>query len=283
MSIAMFIFKCRCLSNILTCDLLACGLGKKCRARQASSRGRSIDLIDETFIEGDVDPHRAPDITQQRHGKQYGSCCQCLSYIFVTKNVIEHACRRHRSTSALQCFYVLTQCRCRIRGGFCQGISCRETSFHIRKPDSERAVGILLDDRYILSCHARIFLHYSKVLCGSPRQRSSSPPSRQLIDTSHKSDRQILARVRDGDERLPIRVLERMVVAAHAVENPAILLQHPDQLPAVSFHVATSSRAAGNSCGKFLARPWRWPQSAGGAYSSDRVYKYTHQENVVKL
>ena len=248
----MFIFKRRHLSNVFARDLLACGLGEKCRAGQASSRGRSIDLIDETFIKRDVDPDRAAGIAQQRHGKQYRTCCQCLSYIFIAKDVIDHASRRHQSTSALQSFNVLTQCRRRIRGSLCQGVACREASFHIRKPDSERAVGILFDDRYILGCHARIFFHASKVLSGPVRQGPSWPPSRQLIDASHKSDRQILARVRDGNEWFPIRMLERMVIAAHAVENPTILLQHPDQLAAVSFHVAHLVEGDRDLAAKFM-------------------------------
>jgi hypothetical protein len=262
----------RILSDAATCNLLACGLGEKCRAGQASSRSRGIDLIDEPFIEGDVDPDRATGIAQQRHREQHSTCSQCRLHLFIAQDIIDRTCRRHRSTGALQRFYMLTQRRRSIRRRFRQSIPCRETSFHIRKPDSERAVGVLFDDCYILDRHDR----------SDPWQPSWSP-SGELVDPSHEPDRQILTRMRDRDERLPIRMFERMVIAAHAIQNPTILLQHPDQLAAVSFHVARLVDGGRRETRPQRSSIWRVSVTpsipASLSRPGDRVYLNTHKIN----
>jgi len=270
----MLVIRYRFLSN--TRDLLTCSLGEKCRTGQTSSGGGSVNFIDQPFIEGDIDPDRATCIAQQRYGEQYSACSHRRLHVLIAQNIIDCTCRRHRSTGALQGFDVLAQGRRSICGCLCQCVACREASFHIRKPDSESAIGVLLDDRYILGHHTHVFLCRSEVLPGLLRQELLWPPSRQLVDTTHEADRQILTRVRDRNEWLPIRVLERVVIPTYAIKYPAILLQHPDQLAAVAFHVTTSSRAAGSPCRNGFARSWRWPQLAGGACILDRVYKYTH-------
>ncbi len=266
----------RTLSDAATCDLFARRLGEKSGTGQTARRGRSINLVYETFVERDINANRATGIAQQRHGKQDGTYSHSLPDIVVAQNVINRTGWRHRPTGTLQCFYVLAQSRRRIRGRFRQSITRRETSLHIRKPDSERAIGVLLDDRYILGRHAHIFFHRNDCeLLSDPHWQPSWSPSRKLVDPSHEPDRQILAWVRDRYERLPIRMLERVVIPAHAIQNPTILLQHPDQLAAVSFHVATSSSAAGKPCRKVLTRSRRWPP-LGGGMPYYRVYKYTH-------
>jgi hypothetical protein len=227
----------RHLSNTLACNLLACRLREKSRTGQTSSEGCGIDLIDKSLIQRNVDTDRAASIAQQRHGKQHGTSSQCRLHLFIVPDIIDRACRRHGPTRALQCLCMLTQGRSSISGRFRQRLACREASFYIRKPHSECAVGILLHDRNILSDPTQTLSPSSKVLPVRPGQRGSSP-SRHLVNVSYQPDRQIPARMRDGDERLAIRMLERMVIAAHAIENPTIPFQHPDQLTAVSFHSA---------------------------------------------
>jgi hypothetical protein len=54
--------------------------------------------------------------------------------------------------------------------------------------------------------------------------------------------------MRYGDYHVPLGMFEGVMIAAYAIRRPPVILQHSDQLATISFHLTTSSRAAGKSC-----------------------------------
>ena len=219
-------------------NFIACSLSQKSGTRQSSGRGRGIDLVNEPFVEGDINSDRSTGICQQRHGQQKSATRRRGSHVLVAHDVIDCPRRRDRSASTLQGFDVLTQGHRGIRGRFRQSITRRKTSLDIRKPDAECTVGVFLDNRYVLRRHARIISHNHWTSLSGQSRRASRPPSSQFVNAPHESNRQILAWVRDRNEFLAVGMLERVVISIDPVENPSVLFQHPDQLAAVSFHMA---------------------------------------------
>src|SRR5262249_52393605 len=112
---------------------------------------------------------------------------------------------------------------CCVGNGLFQGFACRKASLDVRKPDTERAIRFFFNDRYIL-CRHRFAAHLSR------------PPASQLVDPTHKAGRQIFAWMSHGNNRLGLRMLERVVIATDPIKNPPVSFQHCDQLAAVSFH-----------------------------------------------
>jgi hypothetical protein len=206
-------------------NFLASGLRDKSRAGQSSCRSSIIDLIDERLVERNVDPNSSTCIGKQRNSKQDSSCLDRCLDILVSQNNIRGTRRRHLPTCTFQRLCMLTKSGNRIRDSLFQSLTRRETSFDIWKPDTKGAVGVFLHDRYIVRRHC---LETSSHI-------RSQPPAGQLVNPAYESGRQIPPRMRHGDDCFPLGMLERVVIAIHPIKHPSILLQHPDQLAAVSF------------------------------------------------
>ena len=213
-------------------DFFARRLGDESGTSQASRRSRGIDLVDQRLVERNVDPHRPSGIGEKGYRKQQSTCLDRSSDILVTKNIVHGARRREPSAGAFQRFRVLTKSRCRIRDSFLQCVTCREAAFYVRKPDTEGAICFLFNDSYVVGRHRLVALNF----------HLSRPPPRELVDPSHESGRQIPSWMRHGDQDLPPGMLEGVVIAVHPIKLPSILLPHPDQLAAVSFHRAAPSK-----------------------------------------
>lgn len=196
-------------------------LRNKSRARQATGRCSFIDLIDKTFVERNIDTNRPARISQQWNGEQQSTRFNSCLNVSVTQNNFYVARSGHRSASTFQRFHVLTQCRRGVCYGFIQRISGRKAAFHVRKPDAKGTIGFLFDDRNVMHRH---------------QLDSSRSPSGQLIDPSHEASWQISARMRHRDDHVPFRMFKGVMITAHAVKHPTILLQHPDQLAAIPLH-----------------------------------------------
>ncbi len=207
-------------------DFLTSGLSEKGRTRQSSCRSSIIDLVDECLVERNIDPHGPTGIGKQRNSEQHSTCFDGCFHVFVPQDQIHGTCCRQSSPRAFKRFRMLTKSSRRIRNCFFQGFACREASFHIRKPDAESAVSFFFNDRYVIHRHC---LETSSYL------RSRTPAS-QLVNAPYQSDRQIPPGMRHGDDYVPLRMLVRVVIAIDPIKHPSILLQHPDQLAAVSFH-----------------------------------------------
>src|SRR5262245_59731851 len=135
-------------------NLLACGLCKKSRTREPSFRGRFIDLIDQSFVERDIDTHRSPGIGKQRNSEQNGACFNSSNNIFVAKHVIGGTRRCHPPACTLDCLDMLTKSHSRIRHSFVHRLSSRETPLDVGKPDAEGAVRLFFNDSYIVHRHS---------------------------------------------------------------------------------------------------------------------------------
>ena len=77
--------------------------------------------------------------------------------------------------------------------------------------------------------------------------------------------------MRHRDDLLAIRMFEGVMVAVDAIQHPSILLQHFDQLAAVSFHVAHLVE-----CSRSDRQQYELLERAGMG-CPDRVYKYTQK------
>lgn len=209
-------------------DFLTSGLGDESRARQSSCRRGIVDLIDEGLVERNVDSHRPACIGKQGNSKQHCSSLDGCFDILVAQDGIHGSCRRQPPARTFQRLRMLTKSRGSIRHGFFQGLSGRKTSFDIRKPDAKGAAGFFFHNRYVMRRHRfETFSHLR-----------SRTPTCHLVDPANESCRQISSRMRHGDDRLPTGIFERVMIAVHPIKYPSVLLQHPDQLPAVSFHRA---------------------------------------------
>jgi hypothetical protein len=207
-------------------NFLASGLGDESRARQSSCRSSIIDLIDERLVERNVDPDSSAGVGKQRDREQHSPSFNGSFDIFVAQDRIGCSRRRHLPARALQRFCMLTKSRSCIRDSLFQGLTRREASFDIWKPDAKGAVGLFLHDRYIMRRHC--FETSSHI--------RSRTPAGQLVNPAYESSRQIPSRMRHGDDCFPLGMLECVVITIHPIKHPSILLQHPDQLTAVSFH-----------------------------------------------
>jgi hypothetical protein len=223
---------------LLGANLLARGLRKKSRTRESSFRCRFVDLINQCFIERDIDAHRSSGIGKQRNSEQHGACFNSRNNIFVAKHVIGGTRRRHGPTCALDCFNMLSESCCRIRHSFVHRLSSRETSLDVREPDAKSAIRFFFDDSDIMHRHP---------VDTPPRTHRSGPPSGRFVNPPYKPGRQISSRMSHGDDLVSSRMFERVVIAAHPIENPTVLFQHLDQLAAVPFHKAGLQASPKNS------------------------------------
>jgi hypothetical protein len=69
-------------------DFLTCGLSYESRAREPACRSCHIDLIDERFVEGNVDPYGLTGVGKEWNSEQDGPCFERCFYIFVTQDII---------------------------------------------------------------------------------------------------------------------------------------------------------------------------------------------------
>lgn len=75
------------------------------------------------------------------------------SDIFVAEKIVCAARRREVSSCAFKRFHVLAKGRCGVDHGLFQSVARRKASLDIRKPDAERAVGLFLNNRYVMCRH----------------------------------------------------------------------------------------------------------------------------------
>jgi hypothetical protein len=209
--------------NLSTGDLLARRLSDEGRTSESSRGSSNVDLIHQSLIERNIYPHGPPGIGKQRNGKQYCAPLDGCSDIPIAQDIVYGASRRYVPPCAFKSFRMLTKSGCCIGDCLFQGIACRKASFNVWKPDAEGAVWFFFNDGDVLCRHRHDVL-------------LSRPPAGQLVNPAHESGGQISSRVGHGDDDFPRRVFERVMISVNSIENPSILLQHRDQLAAVSFH-----------------------------------------------
>ncbi len=256
-----------------TYNFLSRGLGDEGRACESSCRGSIINLIDKRFVERDIDSYRPTGIGEQRNGKQHCPRFEGFFDIRVTQNAVNDPGGRQRSPGAFKRLRMLTKGHSRVRDSLFQSIAGGEASLNVRKPDSEGAIYILLDDSYVMRRHRPATL----------LDNCSRPPARQLVNSPYESERQILSRMRDGDNHIVLRMFERVMIPVDPIENPSVLLQHSNQFAAVPFHLTHRVESSGRTLPSILCSIWQalllLPFRAGKTSSihPDRVYKYTHK------
>jgi hypothetical protein len=235
-------------------DFLTCGLSNEGRAREPARGSSCIDLINERFVERNVDPYSSAGIGKQWNSKQDSPFFERCFYISVTQNIVRAPRSRQSSSGTFKRFRMLPQRNGRIASSLFQCVTRRETSFHVRKPDAEGAVSFLFHNRHVTRRHCF--------------QISSRPPAGQFVDAAHQSNRQIPPWMCHRNDHIPLGMLIRVVITVNSIKRPSILLQHPNQLAAVSFHVPCSEAAPRLSLGRQCFR-------SGGVcpHARDRVYK----------
>jgi len=206
-------------------NFLACGLCNEGRTREPTCCGSVIDLVDERLIERNIDANRPASIREQRNSEQHGSRFDRRFDVLVAQDNVRGTRRLWPLARTFQRFRMLTKSRSRIRNSFFQGLASRETSLDIWKPDAKGTIGLFFHNRYVMRRHC---FETSSCLW-------SRTPTSKLVDPTHEPSRQIPPRMRHGDDHIPLGMLERMMVAIDPIKHPPVLLQHPDQLAAVSF------------------------------------------------
>jgi hypothetical protein len=207
-------------------DFFASGLRNEGRAREPSRRSCIIDLVDKRLVERNIDSDCPPGVGKQRNSKQNCSCFNGRLDIFVAQDCVDKARCRQLSARAFQCFGMLTQSHRRVRHCFFQGLARRKASFNVRKPDAKSTVGILFNYSHVVRRHC----HRASL------QLPSGAPAGQLVNSARQPDWQIPSWMSHCDNFFPLRMLEGVVIAVHPIKHPSVLLQHSDQLAAVSFH-----------------------------------------------
>ena len=228
--------------NLSAGDLLARCLGDEGRASESSLRSGGVDLIYQSLVERDVYPHGSAGIGQQRNGEQHSSFLDGGSDVLVAEDIVCVARGRQRPPCALKRLRMLAQSSRRVGNGFFQGVACRKTSLDIRKPDAEGAVRFLFNNRYIMCRHRFVAFLRS--------------PTAQLVNPAHKTGRQIFSGVRHGNDRLRIRMLERVVIAADPIKKPSIPFQHRDQLAASCHRPLQRRPKPAFERGRFVRSSW---------------------------
>lgn len=218
---------------------LARGLCQKGGAREASRRCGSIDQIDQCLVERDVDSHCPPGVGKEGNGEQDGACFHGCGNLVDKQERVYRARRRHMPSSTFNSLHVLTQCFGGIGGSLFHSLSGREAALDIGKPDSEGAVSLFLDHGDVVH---RLHLSFW-------RGRPSGAPASQFVNSTHQTGRQVPPWMRQGDYLRPHRMLEGMMIAAHAIEYPAVFFQHSHQLAAIAFHVRGLTKYRSDSRG----------------------------------
>ena len=206
-----------------------------------------FDPIDQRLVERDIDPHRSTGIGKQRDGEQHGTGFDGRGDILVEQNLVYGACRWHASACALNGFHVLAKRHGGIRNSLFHRVPSREAPFDVRKPYAEGAVRLLFDDSHIVRRHCSDTPRLSRYDLSISLAHPSGPPAGQLVDPPHETGRQIPSRVGHSDDRVPLGMLECVMIAVDPIENPAVILQHPDQLATVPFHAARFRSIAQNT------------------------------------
>jgi hypothetical protein len=209
-----------------TDNFLTRSLRDESRPREPACRSSCIDLVDESLVERNVDPHRPASIGKKRNSEQDGSCFDGCLHVLITQDYIHNARFRQSPACAFKHFRMLTQGDGCVSNSLFQGFAGREAPFDVRKPDAKSAVSFFFHNCHVMCRHCfETSLHLR-----------SRTPTGKLVDPTYKPRGQIPPRMRHGDDRAALRMLERVVIAVHPIKCPSVLLQHPDQLAAVSFH-----------------------------------------------
>jgi hypothetical protein len=87
------------------------------------------------------------------NGEQQSPVLDGSSDVLVMQDVIYATSSRQMPSHALKRFRMLAQGSCRVGNRFFQGVARRKASLEVGKPDAERAVGLFLNDRYVLCRH----------------------------------------------------------------------------------------------------------------------------------
>ena len=242
-------------------NFLTCSLSNESRTREPPRRSSYIDLINERFIQRDIDSYGSPGIGEQWNRKQDRPSFDGCIYISVTQDIVCVACRWQSPARAFKRLCMLPQCSSRVRNSLFQRFAGRETSLHIRKPDAEGAVSLFFHNRYIT--HRHCF------------EIPSRPPTSQFVNAAHQPGRQIPPRMCHCDDHVPARVLIRMMITINSIKNPPIPLQHSNQLAAVSFHnPASEADREISSVVQLSSRTGSKPASTAGSIPHrTRVYK----------
>lgn len=160
-------------------DFLSRRLSKKSRPGHAALVCCRVDLIDKSFVQGNIDPDGTASIGEQWDGEQHRALCNGFLNVLVTSNLIDRTCLRNLAAGAFKRFHVLTKSCAGIRHSFFQRLTGRKAAFHIRKPDTEGTVGIFRSLQRSGTTSARYFPQFkiaSLPACKcDARDRSANP------------------------------------------------------------------------------------------------------------
>ena len=104
-------------------DFLTCGLSNESRTREPARRSSYIDLIDERFVEGNVDPYDLTGVSKEWNSEQDGPRFERCFYILVTQDIVHGTCRLQSPTRTFKCFRMLTQSDGRVPNGLFQSLA----------------------------------------------------------------------------------------------------------------------------------------------------------------